>query len=98
MSIAQALFDKWQGNALGLREEYRQKLMHGVWVVEFTKVDGTPAAMECTLDPKHLPASDPKERGVPNEAVLGVYSLDRGGWRSFRVDNVTRFYPKPEAL
>jgi len=96
-SIAQILLDKWNGNHTGLREDYREKLQHGSWIVEFTKVDGTPATMECTLDPKYLPA---KKEGqlerTETEDLLQVYSLDRSGWRSFKVANVKSFYKKPD--
>lgn len=99
MSIAQVLFDKWQGNATGLKEEYKAKLEHGTWIVEFMKVDGTPTVMECTLDPRLLPPL--KESLTPRpeqEHLLHVYALDRVGWRSFILANVKKFYPKPEAL
>lgn len=71
----------------------------GTWTVEFTKVDGTPAIMECTLDPSLIPVDPTKITPVPSEAVgiatsnehlLHVYATDRQGWRSFVVDNVTK--------
>lgn len=72
----------------------------GVWIVEFKKVDGTPAIMECTLDPRLLPAAEAKTSGhaVETAETVRVYALDRAGWRSFRVANVTKFYQKPESL
>lgn len=98
-SIAQQLIDKWQGNSTGLKEAYKAKLEHGAWVVEFTKVDGSHAIMECTLDPRLLP---PKPADLANRTekpdLLHVYSLDRAGWRSFKVENVKSIYPKPECL
>jgi hypothetical protein len=98
-SIAQILLDKWQGNTAGLKEDYRSKLEHGVWVVEFNKVDGTPAIMEATLDPKLLPpAKDGTKARPEQEHLLHVYAVDREGWRSFTVANVKSFYKKPEAL
>jgi hypothetical protein len=98
-SIAQILIDKWEGNAPALREDYRNKLQHGTWIVEFTKTDGTPATMECTLDPLYLPPANPDSQGRPEQDhLLHVYSVDRAGWRSFVVENVKSFYRKPEAL
>ena len=98
-SIAQILFDKWAGNTTGLKDEYKSRLSVGKWIVEFTKVDGTPAVMECTLDPKLTP---PLKEGVEprpeKDDLIHVYSLDRQGWRSFKVANVKAFYPKPESL
>lgn len=99
-SIVQILLDKWNGNEVGLREDYKAKLEHGSWIVEFTKVsDGSTATMECSLDPRLLP---PQKEGqlerTENEDLIHVYSLDRKGWRSFRVANVKSFYQKPETL
>lgn len=96
-SIAEILLAKWQGNTVGLRDDYKSKLEHGVWIVEFKKVDGTDTTMECTLDPKLLPIQESqKPARVVNDDVVAVYSLDRQGWRSFRVDRVKACYPKPE--
>lgn len=84
------------------KQELRTKLWSGAWFVEFTKVDGTNAVMECTLDPKLIP-----ERATSTTAgaarpekpdLLHVYALDREGWRSFRVLNVLNIVPKPDAL
>lgn len=100
-SFVQMLIDKWEGNDAGLREDYREKLQHGAWIVEFTKTDGTPAVMECTLDPRLLPpkvesaGSDDKPDRPEPEHLLHCYSMDRKGWRSFVVKNVTAFYKKP---
>jgi hypothetical protein len=83
------------------KEMLRNTLHVGIWTIEFTKVDGTPAVMECTLDPKHLPPIDPTKisaspRSEVAEHLLHVYSTDRNGWRSFVVPNVTRIYKKVE--
>jgi hypothetical protein len=98
-SIAQFLIDKFQGNPVGLKEEYKAKLQHGTWMVEFVKTDGSTTFMECTLDPKLLP---PLKEGAAArtepEHLVQVYSIDRQGWRSFTIANVKSFYPKPEAL
>lgn len=84
-----------------LKEVLASRLRHGVWVVSFTKVDGTPSVMECTLDSRHIPqvneAQNDKSR-PGNPTVLRVYAIDRGGWRSFKVANVTSIYMKPEIL
>lgn len=84
------------------KEEYRSKLRHGIWLVEFTKVDGTPSAMQCTLDSRLIPPWDDVSAAAPtrqeNPTVLRVYALDRQGWRSFKVLNVTKFYQQPELI
>ncbi len=83
------------------REELRSRLHVGTWVVEFNKVDGTPAIMECTLDGRLLPSSvgkSPNKALTENLDTLRVYATDRQGWRSFRVANVTKVYQKLESL
>jgi hypothetical protein len=84
------------------REQIRSYLQVGKWVIEFTKADGTNAIMECTLDPKLLPSSDPTVfagAGRPEQPhLLHVYSTDRDGWRSFITNNMQRMYQLPEAL
>ena len=98
-SLVQILIDKWEGNEPGLREDYRSKLQHGVWVVEFTKADGTRAIMECTLDAKLTPPlKEGASERTEQEHLLHVYSLDRAGWRSFVVSKVHNFYKKPDTL
>lgn len=102
-TVEQALFDKWDGkdNAKALKEAYIQKLKTGAWVVEFTKVDGTPSTMTVTLDPRLLPIKrEPVDitYRLEKDHLVHAYSLDRAGWRSFVVKNVTKFYPKPESI
>ena len=73
------------------RDEIKETLKTGVWLVSFTKVDGTPAEMQCTLDPSLIPVveeQDPNKSVKVNESVLRIYSPDRQGWRSFKVANV----------
>lgn len=72
-------------------------LQTGIWMVEFTKVDGTPTLMEATLDVSLLPLQHAPTSTTPRaekDHLIHVYSPDRAGWRSFTVANVTRFYPK----
>lgn len=82
------------------REEMRSKLQVGTWIIEFTKVDGTPSIMEATLDPKLLPPADPAAvASRPEQAhLLHVYAVDRQGWRSFVTTNVNKFYKAGEPL
>lgn len=83
--------------AAAKKEEYRSKLKTGFWMVEFTKVDGTPSTMECTLDPRFMPPGDSQDTGTKaadNPTVLRVYAVDRSGWRSFKVLNVTNIYQR----
>lgn len=88
------------------KEMLRSTLKIGIWTIEFTKVDGTPAIMECTLDPRLLPQSKTElnptapTTGAASAAehLLHVYATDRQGWRSFVVPNVTKIYKKVESL
>jgi hypothetical protein len=62
--------------------------------VTFTKVDGTNRVMRCTLAPQYLPESykqdEEKERTFhrENENVISAWDVQKGGWRSFRMDSV----------
>lgn len=88
---------------LDVKEAIRSTLKDGVWVVNFTKVDGTLAVMECTLDPELLPNDPTKINPVAPttgaasaaEHLLHVYAVDRQGWRSFVVPNVISIARKP---
>ena len=66
-------------------------LKNNVCDVKFTKVDGSPRTMKCTLREELIP---PKEKNpVPAgtfEAIksVRVFDLEKQEWRSFRVDSV----------
>lgn len=82
------------------KEMLKNTLRKGAWMIDFTKVDGTPAVMECTLDPELIPPS-PVSAPLQNEPrkdqaehLIAVYALDRNGWRSFAANNVTKIYKK----
>lgn len=83
------------------RDSIRSLLTVGRWTVEFTKVDGTLAIMECTLDPKYLPESDATQKSStrPEQPhLLHVYATDRQGWRSFVVGNLVKMYRSHQDL
>ena len=60
----------------------------------FDKVDGSPRVMRCTLDPKLLPKTylneekEEKEFHAKNENVIAAWDVQKGGWRSFRIDSI----------
>jgi hypothetical protein len=65
--------------------------------VTFKKVDGSTRVMRCTLVPDHLPATfnesveeqnQEKEFHQKNANVIAAWDVQKGGWRSFRVDSV----------
>ncbi len=80
------------------KEMLKNTLRKGAWMIDYTKVDGTQATMECTLDPSLMPAqtifagAEPKKEQP--EHLIAVYAVDRQGWRSFVANNVTKIYKK----
>ena len=60
--------------------------------VTFTKVSGEERVMKCTLREDYLPAQEDLERHTTKEnpKVLAVWDIDNKGWRSFRLDSVTK--------
>lgn len=84
-------------------EEQRNALLrllkNGIWVVEFIKVDGTPSTMEITLDPKVMPELIAENSGEAGSIrTIRAYAVDREGWRSFVVKNLTKIYRKTDNL
>lgn len=61
--------------------------------VSFTKVDGAPRIMNCTLDPDIIPVVNitSESNRKKNPDVLVVWDLDKSAWRSFRFDSVNKF-------
>jgi len=99
----QELDAKLLEEARSKKAEYVSLLRVGRWIVEFTKVDGTPSIMECTLDQRLLPMTEtanPPTLRPEKPDLLHVFALDRDppGWRSCKVLNVTRVYAKTESL
>lgn len=64
--------------------------------VTFTKIDGSVRIMPCTLRKEALPVitnksiKESKTIRQPKTDVVSAYCLDKGGWRSFKVANVTK--------
>jgi hypothetical protein len=77
-----------------LRVQLQDQLRSGVTTITFTKVDGTERVMKATLDPALLPEQMDIEEYISerrqNEEVLAVWDVEKEGWRSFRLENVTR--------
>lgn len=77
------------------RDTVLNDLRKNVVEVTFTKVDGTTRLMRCTLDPRLLPESyikedEQKEKTFhkENPNVISAWDVQKGGWRSFRIDSV----------
>lgn len=74
------------------REELVTALKAQAMKVVFEKVDGTERVMNCTLQPSMLPDQMDVEEYISekrvNPDVLAVWDLDKGDWRSFRIDKI----------
>ena len=55
--------------------------------ITFTKVNGEERIMDCTLQEHMIPATDANKR-KQNEDVLPVFDINKGEWRSFRLDSI----------
>ena len=56
--------------------------------ITFTKVNGEERVMDCTLQEHMIPETNESNR-KQNEEVLPVFDINKGEWRSFRLDSVT---------
>ena len=77
------------------RDTILRDLRNYVIEVTFVKVDGTTRNMRCTLDPQHLPeqyVTEDKAKELDfhqkNPDVISCWDVQKGGWRSFRIDSV----------
>lgn len=80
------------------RAEYAQTLKWNVATITFTKRDGTERVMRCTLKEEFLPRRDPEETTAERDInldTLSVWDLDKGAWRSFRIDSIKRIVVSP---
>ena len=79
------------------RDEMLSELRLRICRVIFTKVDGEERDMHCTLQSHSLPEkyqamspSDPADM-QPNDKVIRAWDINKGAFRSFRVENVISF-------
>ena len=56
--------------------------------ITFTKVNGEERVMDCTLQEHFIQQTEESNR-KKNEEVLPVFDINKGEWRSFRLDSVT---------
>ena len=56
--------------------------------ITFTKVNGEERVMDCTLQ-EHIVPSTKYTNRKQNEEVLPVFDINKGEWRSFRLDSIT---------
>ena len=74
-----------------IREEVVAGLKSAVAMVTFEKADGTERTMRCTLVESFLPKANKKsvkKAKEKNDEVISAFDLDKGEWRSFRLDSV----------
>ena len=70
------------------REILIKNLQKRTMRITFTKVNGEERVMDCTLQEHILPPTNPDNR-KENEEVLPVFDINKGEWRSFRLDSIT---------
>ena len=76
------------------KQNVLQKLRTDDVTVRFTKVDGSERTMRCTLSEVHIPSDKQpktKESGSPAGSALRVFDLDKGEWRSFRLESLISY-------
>tara|TARA_B100000809_G_scaffold111568_1_gene110129 strand:- start:1654 stop:1911 length:258 start_codon:yes stop_codon:yes gene_type:complete len=71
------------------RETLIKNLQQNAMRITFTKVNGDERIMDCTLQEHMIPETSGSNR-KENEEVLPVLDINKGEWRSFRVDSVTK--------
>jgi hypothetical protein len=71
------------------RDQLKTKLRETIATVTFAKADGTLRQMKCTLSENHLPTfEENKSTRKENLDVLPVWDIEKGEWRSFRIDSI----------
>jgi len=80
------------------RDDILKELRKYVMEVTFNKVDGNERIMRCTLRADLLPPSyreqlseqkQEEDFHQTNPEVIAAWDVQKGGWRSFRIDSVT---------
>ena len=80
------------------RDTLLRDLRNNVVEIQFVKVaDGSQRLLRCTLMLKHLPQkyqTTQEEQDIENDFhqknpdVIAAWDVEKGGWRSFRIDSV----------
>jgi len=83
-------FDKQ--NLSEVREWLKGLLHEGVVDVTFKKTSGEERVMKCTLQETDGMDYEKKTDRVKkeNDDTLAVFDVEKNGWRSFRLDSITR--------
>ena len=70
------------------RDTLIKNLQKQAMKITFTKVNGEERVMDCTLQENIVPPTKYTDR-KRNEEVLPVFDINKGEWRSFRLDSIT---------
>ena len=70
------------------RDTLIKNLQKRVMRITFTKVNGEESVMDCSLQEHIVPATKYTDR-KQNEEGLPVFDINKGEWRSFRLDSIT---------
>ena len=77
-----------------VRSDLQTQLRGEILEVTFTKVNGDKRVMNCTLMEQIMPTTTEEKKNTTdkkvNEDILSVWDIDAKGWRSFRINTVTR--------
>ena len=77
-----------------VRSDLQTQLRDEILEVTFTKVNGDKRVMNCTLMEQIMPTTTEEKKDTTdkkvNEDILSVWDIDAKGWRSFRINTVTR--------
>lgn len=70
-------------------EELEKKLNLGIYIVKFTKLDGTERTMKCTRSYDIIPKETITSlKNKESQSTLTVWDIDINQWRSFRYDRI----------
>ena len=70
------------------RDTLIKNLQKQAMKITFTKVNGEERVMDCTLQENIVPPTKYTDR-KRNEEVLPVFDINKGEWRSFRIESIT---------
>ena len=73
------------------RNDLILQLKDNVCEVNFTKLNGEVRIMKCTLQDSYIPETTSETTKKPNTDILSVWDIEKGAWRSFRVDSLNSF-------
>lgn len=89
MDNNQAQFQQFSDTITFSKQQILEALLKKIVKVKFTKADGSITEMECTLNDALIPQNAKTAQSTSeSELVIRCYSIDRQGWRSFRIDRL----------